>query len=377
MDKSKKISTLSYAIVFILVVGITGFISFIKLADFYLNDVVDYNEWTADLGNKFETDEATAFFEKFQFVNLNGAMRNILGQREMNSIVKLNNGHLIQPQSKMADEKIRAYADEVIKYAEFCKSQGKPFLFVQPILKVDEENKQLPIGIDDYSNENIDIFLDYLRASDIDVLDIRECMKQDGLNIYDYTYITDHHWTTIGCFYAYGKIVDWIGENTGMVVDSEVTDLNNYEIVTYPKWHLGSYGQRVGEYFIGIDDYDLIIPSFDISFVDGDGNNHSFYDQVVNAERFEMRNPISRYTYDCAVRCPSGVATTAQEYSVLFVTDSYATAMAPYLKLAYSDYYYQYYPAGLNADYVLQINPDIVILMPFNTSTFNNGAVFR
>lgn len=380
---SSKLSQLSTVIVFVLLIIVIGYISFTNLVNFYVNDEVDYNEWSADLGNKFETDEATTFYEKFWFINLNGAARNIIGQREMNGILKLNNGHLIIAQSKMSDEEIKAYADEVIKYAEFCKKQGKPFLFVQPNLKVDIDNKQLPVGTQDYSNENIDVFIQYLEDAGVEVLDIRDCMKNDGMDLYDYTYITDHHWNTEGCFYAFTKITEWIELKTGVSVNPNVIDIDKYEIVTYPKWHLGSYGQRVGEYFTGIDDYDLIVPAFDVSFVDEDGKHHSFYEQAVNESVFEMRDATSRYTYDWALHVPEGVATTSQELTVLFVTDSYATAMAPYLKLAYSNYYSQYYPKGFNADFTINSESDVVILMPFYTSTFNtasddrtNGAIF-
>ncbi len=295
----------------------------------------------------------------------------------MNGVVKLMNGHLIIPQEKMADEQIKAYADEVIKYASFCKAQGKPFLFVQPNLKVDKDNKQLPTGIEDYSNENIDIFLQYLRDANIEVLDIRDCMKEEGFDLYEYTYVTDHHWTTEGGFYAFSKIAEWLEKETGVTANPIVTNIDNYEITTYNKWHLGSYGQRVGEYFTGIDDYDLIVPSFDVSFVDEDGNSHSFYDQAVNTSVFEIRDAKSRYTYDWAIQIPEGVATTSQELSVLLVSDSYSKAVAPYMKLAYSEYYYQYYPDGFYVDSVTNYAPDVVILMPFYTSTFYPGAVYK
>lgn len=377
METNRKIAEILFAIVFILLTVVMGYLSFVNLVKFYVNDEVDYNEWTADLGNKFETDEATTFFEKFQFVNLNGAIRNLIGQKEMNGITKLNNGHLAIPQARISNGKIEVHANEVIKYVDFCKENGKLVLFVQPILKIDKDNKQLPVGVEDYSNENIDIFLSYLRDADIDVLDIRDCMKNDEMDMYDYTYITDHHWTTIGCFYSFVQITKWIETKTGIKINEKITDINNYEIKEYSKWHLGSYGQRCGAYFAGIDNYDLIVPSFDVLFIDKNGNAKSFYDQVVNTSVFENRNAKSRYTYDRALQCPEGVASTSQKLSLLFVSDSYATAMAPYLKLAYSDYHIQYYPCGFNADYVLKSEPDVVVIMPFNTSTFSGGAVFK
>lgn len=372
----KKISMHTNILVFIIVVFLLGFFSFINLVRFYVNDEVDYNEWTADLGNKFETDEATTFAGKFEFVNLNGAMRNLIGQREMHGLVKLMNGHLIYPQEKMSEEEIEMYVDGVIKYAQFCKSKGKYVLFVQPNLKVDEENKQLPIGVEDYSNENINAFLQYLRGSGVDVLDIRECMKNDGLDIYDYTYVTDHHWTTEGGFYAFTKITEWVEEETGVSVNQDVTDINKYDIQKYKNWHLGTYGQRVGKYFAGIDDYDLILPTFNVSFIDETGKESSFLDQVVNTSVFEKQNPKSRYTYDFAMEVPSGISTTSKRLSILMISDSYVKAMAPYLKLAYSDYDYQYYMNGLYADYVNQVDPDVIVLMPFYTSSLDAGTEF-
>lgn len=373
----KKVKRYSYLIIFLLIVVGLGVASFRKLVNFYINQEKDYNEWTPELGRKFETDITSTFYEKFSFVNLNGAISNALNQPSMNGQFKLKNGHLISPQARMTDEEIESYANEVIKYADFCRSQRKPFLFVQPILKVDEDNKQLPSGVEDYSNENIDYFLDCLRNAEIDVLDIRQCMKADGMDIYDYTYITDHHWTTIGCFYAFEKITEWIEKETGTVVNPTVTDLNQYDIITYPKWHLGSYGQRTGAYYAGIDDYELIVPKFDVLFLNEDGNFYSFYESAVNPEIFEKLDVTSRYTYDNALHCPNGVSSTSQKFSVLFVSDSYATAMAPYLKMAYSDYYSWYYPSGLNAEYINQTNPDVVVLMPFYTSIFSSGAVFN
>lgn len=372
---NKKTSIVT-ATVFIFLIIVVGLFSFVNLVSFYVNDETNYNDWTADLGSKFETDMAATFYEKHLFINLNGAVRKLLGQREMNGVLKLNNGHLIIPQAAYSQEEIEQRATEIIDYADFCKKQGKQFLFVQCILKTDEDNKQLPIGTEDFSNENVDLLLECLRNADINVLDIRDCMKRDGLDIYDYTYVTDHHWTSVGCFYAFTQIAKWIESEMGIVVDENVLNIDNYDIIPYEHWHLGSYGQRTGQYFAGIDDYDLIVPTFEVAFLDENGKKHSFIEQVVNNEVFENRDITSRYTYDFALNMPQGVASTSQKLKLLFVSDSYATEMIPYLKLAYSDYDSQYYLSGFSADYVVQSNPDIVVMMPFMTSAFNENAVF-
>ena len=123
MEK-KKFSSMAYIVVFVVVIVMTGTISFCNLVDFYVNDRVDYNEWSADLGNKFETDIASTFFEKFQFVNINGAFRNLLGQQEMNGVVKLNNGYLLTTIDYVDDETLLEYTNNVADFNSYLKSRG-------------------------------------------------------------------------------------------------------------------------------------------------------------------------------------------------------------------------------------------------------------
>ena len=57
------------------------------------------------------------------------------------------------------------------------------------------------------------------------------------------------------------------------MTDEEALDIKNYEVNTYRNWFLGSIGKRVGIYYAGIDDIDLIYPKFDtlLSFGMGGG----------------------------------------------------------------------------------------------------------
>lgn len=60
----KRISSITYSIVFLLMIGGLGVISFTKLIHYYDTGVVENNEWTVTLGSKLETDLATTFYEK-------------------------------------------------------------------------------------------------------------------------------------------------------------------------------------------------------------------------------------------------------------------------------------------------------------------------
>ena len=119
MNRNRKILTIAYLLVFLICIVLLGGVSFSKLVDFYVNDVVDYNEWTADLGSPFETDVATSFYQKMGFVNVNAAFRNLLLQRQMNGVVKLNNGYLISPIGWVSDESLQYNADAVVHLKQY------------------------------------------------------------------------------------------------------------------------------------------------------------------------------------------------------------------------------------------------------------------
>ena len=91
-----KKSAVLFTIIFLLLVFGLGILSFAGLANYYINDEIINNEWTSELGNKFETDVSSTFYKKFSFVNLNGAIRKMLGQQEMNGVIKLKNGYLTE-----------------------------------------------------------------------------------------------------------------------------------------------------------------------------------------------------------------------------------------------------------------------------------------
>lgn len=159
MKDIRKVTSIIYVIVFIFMIGVIGSISLKNLIRFYINDEIDYNEWSADLGNKFETDITTTFFEKFQFVNLNGAVRNALGQQEMNGVIKLNNGYLLTTIPYSSDTYLQTCADKVNNLKRYCEKRGTELVYVSTPYTSGKYDSELPGGVEDYGNDNIDRFI--------------------------------------------------------------------------------------------------------------------------------------------------------------------------------------------------------------------------
>lgn len=363
-----KIRNYAYIAVFLVIIIGLGFLSYRKLTKFYINQEKDYNEWTPDLGSKFETDIASTFFNKFGFVNLNGAVCNALNQPCMNGVVKLNNGYLLTTLPYSSDEVLRTYADSTIRFDEYLKNRGTVLVYANTPYTSSKYDPQLPIGINDYGNDNCDRFLQMLKDAGVDTIDFRETMYDDGIDQYSMMYKTDHHWTTKAGLYAYGVLEDYVVGKTGCDVDERISDIQNYTVTTYKKWHLGSRGQRTGIYYAGIDDFDLIIPNFDTSIQNGAGTVGNMQDVMINMEPLANKDYTSRYTYDSVLGGSLGHFTNLDcknDIKVLLITDSFGKAVAPYLAMGFAqiDYVYDADVSGVTPEFIESIDPDVVIMM--------------
>ena len=363
-----KIRNYAYIAVFLVIIIGLGFLSYRKLTKFYINQEKDYNEWTPDLGSKFETDIASTFFNKFGFVNLNGAVCNALNQPCMNGVVKLNNGYLLTTLPYSSDEVLRTYADSTIRFDEYLKNRGTVLVYANTPYTSSKYDPQLPIGINDYGNDNCDRFLQMLKDAGVDTIDFRETMHDDGIDQYSMMYKTDHHWTTKAGLYAYGVLEDYVVGKTGCDVDERISDIQNYTVTTYKKWHLGSRGQRTGIYYAGIDDFDLIIPNFDTSIQNGAGTVGNMQDVMINMEPLANKDYTSRYTYDSVLGGSIGHFTNLDcknDIKVLLITDSFGKAVAPYLAMGFAqiDYVYDADVSGVTPEFIESIDPDVVIMM--------------
>ena len=364
----RKIRNYAYVTVFILVVVVIGCLSCTKLINFYVNDEKDYNEWSPELGSKFETDIASTFYKKFEFVNVNGAVRNVLGQPSMNGVVKLNNGYLFTPMEYSSDEMLQDYADATIRFNLYLKERGTKLIYVTPPTTLSKYDNQLPIGIQDYGNDNIDRLLQMLADGGIDTIDLRDSMHSDGIDQYSMMYKTDHHWTTRAGFYAYGVIEKYITDATGCIVDERVSDINNYNVIKYDKWQLGSRGQRTGIYYTGIDDFELIVPAFDTKIQNYSEKVGKMQDIVFNMDALENNEYSFKNTYDSVLGESLGYYTNLDcpnDVRILTITDSFGKAVNPYLAIGFKqlDYIYDGDVSGVTPERIEEFDPDVVIML--------------
>lgn len=363
MEKDRKLSTALTIAVFCLTVPVLAALSLYRLGDHYLNGTAVDNEWAPELGTRFETDLAATFYGKTGFVTLNGGVRRLLGQREMNGVVKLDNGMLAAPRDDIAADAVCGNAASVITLNDYLAKQGVPLLYVIAPCSVDPEDPQLPAGVNDTSNASLDLMAQQLQAAGVATLDLRRTMREDGVDPYSLMFRTDHHWTIRGGFYAFGKITGWLQQTLGCAVDPQVLDPAAYTSEVYPAWHLGSCGQRVGRWFAGVDDFELLWPRFATS-MSRNGVNGVFDTLTYDGTPLEKRELTSRSTYD-AVLAPAmgnfGNELAQNDVKLLFLADSFGRAVAPFLNLAFAEVHSE--TDLVQGSELLEYQPDAVVLV--------------
>lgn len=356
-----------YGLLFVIILFPLAAVSGFRAVQCRISGKTIPNEWTLDMGSKWEVDYISAFWGKNDFLNLNGLMRRFTGQREMNDVIKLNNGYLARPVGYVSDEELEPGAASLDNLNRYLTASGAKLLVAVAPDSISKYDPQLPAGMEEYVNDDLDRMIRLLTERGVEVMDFREVIHEDGIDQYTMMYRTDHHWTTRAGFYAYGKLADWIEEKTGVKVDEKIRDIDHYAVTTYENWHLGSYGQRTGSLYAGIDDFDLILPEFDTLLSNGEKTG-TFEELMISYSALEKRDVTSRYTYDVTLEAVWGNYTNLladNDLRVLMIGDSFTRAVCPYLNISYGENRFIHYQSlgDLTAEYVEEYDPDVVILL--------------
>lgn len=373
-----------FAVIFCVVLFFLGVLGDYKLQRYYVYDEMDYNEWTVDAGDKLESQYASNFYKKIQFVNLQGLTSRILGQHKLNGVVRMKNGYLMQEILPADEIVLKDNADSVKDLENYISQWGGKLLYVTVPYIVDKYDPELPEEITDNGNRNLDIMRENIENLNIPSLDLREAIHDAGVSQYDLWYKTDHHWSTKGGFFAYTLIADYLQENEWAEIDEEVCNLENYTIETYPKWHLGSNGQRTGIYYAGIDDFDLILPNFD-TYIENinSGVSGRFEEVCINKTELSNRNYESRYTYDHVMGGSGGNYNNYNAKSdkkILVIGDSMSSAVCPYIILSFQEMRYagNWVTPVITKQQLDEWQPDIVVMMYYpNRVISEDGYKFQ
>lgn len=330
---------------------------------------------------------------KNQGVNLYGGFQKLLGKRVINDVdpsndvIKLDNGYLSFYTHEKSD--IKNLVKNTVEFNNILKKQGIPLLYVQAPYKISKYDTELPKGINVYNNYNADQYLKGIYKENINYIDLRKLIKEDGLQRYSMFFKTDHHWTPKAGLWAFSKIANELNQNYGFNIDEKLWNKDSYNVKTYKNCFLGSQGKRTGIYYDGLDDFDIITPKFKTNFeVRIDSQNvyktGEFKETLLDMSKFGIKDYFNTFTYTTYSGGDFGLVNIKNKINkngkrILLIRDSFSCVLTPFLAQAVSNLDIVDLRQDDRIDlqkFIKENKPDIVIIMYNPSSIANDVSTF-
>lgn len=290
-----------------------------------------------------------------------------------------DNGYLTYVSNKINVDGMVAHMTNFHKY---LKESDIPLLYVQAPSKVSPVNPDLPAGVNDATNENMDTLLKELEVQQIDCLDLRQYINENFEEYEDAFYKTDHHWKTTTAFGAVGVLTDYLNQYYDFEFSPKLKDTSMYHRAVYHDYFLGSQGKKVTLGIAEPEDYELMEPLFETSFsIEIPERNiqmtGSFQDVILDYRHLETIDYYRENCYasfmnrnDAFARIINNNPMCNQNKKILIIKDSYSTPFIPYLALGVEEIVtvYELLFDGSIRTLVEEEQPDLVIVMYSATS---------
>lgn len=327
--------------------------------ELYVEDIL-----SGDFQETYENYLNDQFVARDQWVNLAANFEKLLGQKDINGIYLGKDGYLLEKyndgdfHSQQMDDYIGILGEFLNRMTDQYGQEHVNCLFVPG------KASALPQKLPDYApsfdeQEIIEAVRDGLEHPDI-LLDLTETMHQHG-DEYIY-YRTDHHWTTLGAYYAYEAWCAKTGETAIPLSAYEreaVTD--SFYGTSYNKCHERVQADRI-ELFHGSAEKHI-----HVNWDNGENESESWYqmDALEESDKYQVffNGNTARITVDTG---------NTNNKTLLLLKDSYANCLVPFLAEHYSriimiDLRY----SADCIDDIMAENPDITdIMVLYNVEKF-------
>lgn len=165
---------------------------------------------------------------------------------------------------------------------------------------------------------------------------------------------------------------------SNLSIDNEnyYTNIENYNIKIYKNRFLGSKGIRIGSWYVGKDDFDLIYPKFKTDFeythIYGDEIKNykgDFLNALMDTELLDG-DMVNAYLVNLKGGWVENIVINNKsnnDLKILLIADSFGRAMTPFLSACFKETrYIDPQPGRFNEnilEYINDYKPDIVIAM--------------
>lgn len=317
------------------------------------------------------------FANKTSFVDLAGLHARLTGRQKFNDVITLKNGMLAYENESLGDA--AGSSSSVAKFSGWLQDRGINFLYVQCPYKMDMTGSTLPTGLENTVHRNTDDMVDKLTALGVPTLDLRDALCSTVHDLNDYFYATDHHWNALGAFLGFQLTAEALQSvfPQELATLPDVTDLDNWKVQIYPDRFLGSQGKRVGKFYAGVDDLVVVTPDFPTTmsmsnlkyrrFTSGTFEDAILQKMYLEDEvLYHKQNHYSVYVGGDYPLVQHRNVSAPVDKKLLIIKDSFGVPYQSFMSTLFTAVDAidpRHYTEQSIADYIMQYEPDIVMLV--------------
>lgn len=309
---------------------------------------------------QFETYENDQFPLRDMWITLKATTDRLMGKVEENGVYLGKNGYLMEAFNAPSQTQYDATVNAMTSFAQ-KHSDLKQYALIAPnSVNILKSNLPAFAPADD-QNPWIDKLKDSLTSAGVTFIDIRDTFTDHKAE--ELYYHTDHHWTTLGAYYAYLQAAAVMGIDTSS---------DSYDKAPVSQTFKGTLSAKSGFRSGETDELDVFLPNGDntlssvVNYVDEQKKSASFYD----TSKLNTRDKYALFFGGNHAQIKISTPTESNN-TLLVLKDSYANSFVPFLAQHYRKIIMidpRYYYGDL--EQLLQVENVQEVLYLYNANTF-------
>lgn len=309
---------------------------------------------------QFETYENDQFPLRDMWITLKATTDRLMGKVEENGVYLGKNGYLMEGFNAPPQTQYDATVNAMTAFAQ-KHSDLKQYALIAPNSVNILKSKLPAFAPADDQNPWIDNLKDSLTSAGVTFIDIRDTFTDHKTE--DLYYHTDHHWTTLGAYYAYLQAAAVMGIDTSS---------DSYDKAPVSQTFKGTLSAKSGFRSSETDEIDVFLPNGDntlssvVNYVEEQKKSASFYD----TSKLNTRDKYALFFGGNHVQIKISTPTESNN-TLLVLKDSYANSFVPFLAQHYRKIIMidpRYYYGDL--EQLLQVENVQEVLYLYNANTF-------
>lgn len=309
---------------------------------------------------QFETYENDQFPLRDMWITLKATTDRLMGKVEENGVYLGKNGYLMEAFNAPSQTQYDATVNAMTSFAQEHSDLKQYALIAPNSVNILKSNLPAFAPADD-QNPWIDKLKDSLTSAGVTFIDIRDTFTDHKAE--DLYYHTDHHWTTLGAYYAYLQAAAAMGIDTSS---------DSYDKAPVSQTFKGTLSAKSGFRSGETDEIDVFLPNGDnalssvVNYVDEQKKSASFYD----TSKLNTRDKYALFFGGNHAQIKISTPTESNN-TLLVLKDSYANSFVPFLAQHYRKIIMidpRYYYGDL--EQLLQVENVQEVLYLYNVNTF-------